>query len=578
MSGLEIAGVVVGVVPVIFKTAIDAWKTVDDAVTFEGDAEDLGIRLESVKAQLGLWAAEAGLTEGELVPALLPQEELIARTLRRICDLLSDAERQGKKYGIVAKDTKEVDLDKAKGPAIQMSRVLHSILNTSKSRGFIDKKAERNATLERNETTMSRRAYWAVRDKDRFTDFVDTLEKHVKGLQSYVGSSDRKRIQQQGTRLIIELLRQETDPGALSQLLRVSGWDDDFSQMDINSLAQWKMINLLRTPTIGMSTLNWGLKQCSFEERSRVRFLKASSSDPASLYLFEKKEYDPNISDELKDLLQERIRKLIDLLGGPGAQRYLHTLHALGYSEDPDYHCWWIVFRFPLAPPSVPEPNSSQPLSLRAILSSPSKPALEVRYLLAKRLVDTLARLYASDWMHKGISSKNIIFPQSSSATTMPSLETALVQGFNYSRQLTQAQTIDRGKVLGDLESAIYRHPFYQGETASGYQIHYDIYSLGLILFEVALWGPLMDMLAAKYRPGKEPPVALSTDMQYFHEVEALELKRRVMMRVDMEVAYRVGTKYKDVVKWCLSLTGPVTAIEFYNMVAIPLDEICAQI
>jgi hypothetical protein len=183
--------------------------------------------------------------------------------------------------------------------------------------------------------------------------------------------------------------------------------------------------------------------------------------------------------------------------------------------------------------------------------------------------------------MHKGINSKNIVFPQIYSMVSVQSfasIQTALVQGFNYSRPLTQAQTIDRGKVLNDLESAIYRHPYYQGEAASGYQIHYDIYSLGLVLLEIALWGPLMDLLAAKHRPGKEPPVALSPDMPRFHEAEAVELKRRVMIRVGSELAYRVGTKYKEVVRWCLDLEGPVTAIEFYNMVAIPLDELCGQV
>lgn len=224
--------------------------------------------------------------------------------------------------------------------------------------------------------------------------------------------------------------------------------------------------------------------------------------------------------------------------------------------------------------------NTREPLSLQKLLPSSLKPALEARYRLAKRLVDTFALLYGSDWMHKGINSKNIIFPQiysSKSEQSFGSLQSALVQGFNYSRQLTQSQTIDRGKVLNNLESAIYRHPYYQGEAASGYQIHYDIYSLGLVLLEIALWSPLMDFLEAKYRPGKEPPIVLSRDMHRFHEAEAVELKRRVLMRVQNELAYRVGTKYKEVVQWCLNLEGPVTAMEFFNMVAIPLEDLCTQ-
>lgn len=129
--------------------------------------------------------------------------------------------------------------------------------------------------------------------------------------------------------------------------------------------------------------------------------------------------------------------------------------------------------------------------------------------------------------------------------------------------------------MLNDPESALYRHPNYQGDAATGYQIHYGIYSLGLVFFEIAIWAPLRSLLVAKAK--KPPPVYLWPEMRHFQEAEARELKRRVDMRVEHEVAYRVGTKYKDAVEWCLDLKGPVTAIDFYNRVAIPLEELATQ-
>ena len=79
-----------------------------------------------------------------------------------------------------------------------------------------------------------------------------------------------------------------------------------------------------------------------------------------------------------------------------------------------------------------------------------------------------------------------------------------------------------------------------------------------------------MDTLSA--RPSKQSAKTLWRDMDYFHEPEAFELKRKVMIRVKYELAYRVGTRYKEAVEWCLNLEQPVTAVEFYNKVAIPLD------
>src|SRR5262249_53929570 len=97
MSGIEIAGIMLGVVPVAFKAAVEAWRVLDDAISFDDDTEDLVIRLETIKAHLGIWAAKAGLTNGKLAPALVPLEELLERTLKRIRDLVVEVEQQGQK-------------------------------------------------------------------------------------------------------------------------------------------------------------------------------------------------------------------------------------------------------------------------------------------------------------------------------------------------------------------------------------------------------------------------------------------------------------------------------------------------
>jgi len=578
MSGLEIVGVVVGIVPIVFKAAGAAWKTLDNTISFDEDTEDLGIRLETVKAHLGIWAGKSGVTQGQLLDALMPFEELIARTLRRVCDLVEEVEGEGQKYGIFVREVTPSDNRRRSETVIQISRSFHSVMASLKERAGVSTLLEREASMQRTgtESSVSRRVFWAIRERNRFENFVVSLERHVKGLQAFVVEGERKEIQQEGTRLALDTIGGLRDPRHLSQLQQASGWSQNFSQVDIHALSQWKAIALQRAQTIGSNggdAENWGLAGSTTKDRSCTRFLKKGWFDPSITYLFEKKNYDSNISDEHKDLLRERVRQLISLLAGQYAQRYLHTLQPLGYVDDPDYHCWWIVFRFSIGPLGCGELKGNQPLSLRALYAVPSKPALESRYKLAKRLITTFVSLYGGDWMHKGINSTNIIFPCvnfGTSAEGFTSLHTALLQGFNYSRQLTQSQTIDQGKVLNDLEAAIYRHPHYQGEAASGYQIQYDIYSLGLVLFEIATWEPLMDTLSA--RPMKQSPKTLWRDMDYFHEPEAFELKRKVMIRVKYELAYRVGTSYKEAVEWCLNLEQPVTAVEFYTKVAIPLE------
>ncbi|OSS47471.1 hypothetical protein B5807_07181 [Epicoccum nigrum] len=576
----ELAGLALAITPIVFKAVADGLKILDEMVHFDEETEDMLIRTETAKAHLSIWAAGVGIAEGELVPALHPLNGLIVRTLQRIEALITNIQQHGNQYGLESANTES---KRAVDMVVQMRRSLHSVLRGSNREGNLGALIQAAEQLaDRKQKSVARRLRWAIRDKAKSEHFVETLEKHVNGLQKLIFENQRREVQHAGTRYDFQIVQEISDSKRLSLLQNALPDGDSFSEMDLAYLAQCKAISLQKAeswPRAQSQVGGWSICDASPADLAKTRFLRPGVGDSEVAYLFEKKDYDPNISEEDKDLLHERIRNLVSLLGKTGSKQYLQTLQAVGYTDDPDRHCWWIVFRFPLGPLDTLEAMGNEPLSLRKLFHSPFKPALETRYKLAKRIVYTFARLYGSDWMHKSINSSNIIFPQVYSTKSLvwfQQIETALVQGFGYSRQHTEAQTLDRGKSLHHLEAAIYRHPLYQGEAASGYKVHYDIYSLGTVLFEIAIWSPLMALLAAKYRLEKAPPVTLSPNMRQFYEPEARELHRRVNLRTKEEVAYRMGTKYKSAVQWCLNLEGPVTAIDFYNTVAIPLDDLCS--
>ncbi len=158
------------------------------------------------------------------------------------------------------------------------------------------------------------------------------------------------------------------------------------------------------------------------------------------------------------------------------------------------------------------------------------------------------------DGMHKGIRSENVIFPgicEERLAAQRKGRPISLCHtlGFEYSHQDTEAVTIDKGKHLGDIQAAIYRHPDYQGEATSGHTMKYYIYSFGLVLVEIALWTPLLAFLAAK-EPKLPTSIHLSSTMTSFHREEALELKNRVLGKVKVEMGFREGSRFRDVVQW----------------------------
>ena len=612
----------VGLARLAYSTAAKAWTTVGDAISFPEDSEDLLIRIETSRARFDIWGSLSGLEHGPLHHSLVPFEGLIERALRRIDQLFSNADQLRERYGLVIEDASEQDVEEQKSRIARMQRSLRAANAHLKYLGEKQSPTDPRAHPSVNPGS-TKRLQWAIKDRAMFGVLIGLVEAHVDGLQKLLSESQLRTSQQEVTRFAIQVVGSSSDTQSLSALTTTDTavnkrfdelparnflfpqaelaeledlprWYNEASprqqqsEIDMRFLAQLKIISCQPGSAITglVKTEHFDLRDVPLINRKKGRFLHRAGSSKDVCYLLEKKQYDSNITEQDKVTLEKRIQRLVSLLSVPHAARELHTLQAVGYVDDPELHSWWLAFRFPL-PAIVPVSSNliqKQPLSLRKIFSLPFKPPLEKRYQLAKKVAHTLAKLYGSDWMHKSITSDNIIFPQlydENQSVPFHAISSALIQGFSYSRQHTEAQTIDQGKVLRDLESAIYRHPNYQGVTASGYRIQYDIYSFGLVLFEIALWTPMISLLAAVPRQSSNAAVQLSPDMKHFHQVEALELRRRVMLRVDSELAFRVGTRYCEVVKWCLGFSQsdfddePWRAgVEFYNNVLIPLEEI----
>jgi hypothetical protein len=131
MSGFEVAGVAIGIAPIVFKAVAESMRILEDTIRFDDDAEDLVIRIETAKAHLSIWATSVGLVEGELVPALHPLSDLIVRTLKRIELLVTNLEQQGNTYGLELRDATVPESKKTSAMAVQMRRSLHRVLRRS---------------------------------------------------------------------------------------------------------------------------------------------------------------------------------------------------------------------------------------------------------------------------------------------------------------------------------------------------------------------------------------------------------------------------------------------------------------
>ncbi|KAL8673302.1 MAG: hypothetical protein Q9168_002264 [Polycauliona sp. 1 TL-2023] len=210
---------------------------------------------------------------------------------------------------------------------------------------------------------------------------------------------------------------------------------------------------------------------------------------------------------------------------------------CVGYSilrDGEEKACPALIFR---NPPSI-DPHI-RPVSLLSALQDNVKPNLTHRIALAHKIAQCLLYLHTVNWLHKSFRSSNILlFP---SADGELDVRAPYVTGFDNSRR----SRFDEGTTLvprnGRME--VYRHPDTQLDGPMlPYRKTFDIYSLGLVLAEIALWEPMVLIMDLQD----------SVDRSHRATREVRERWLGSEPRLLDSVRAEVGEKYAGAVETCL--------------------------
>ena len=195
---------------------------------------------------------------------------------------------------------------------------------------------------------------------------------------------------------------------------------------------------------------------------------------------------------------------------------YLHAPECVGYFDDRDVsgadrYGW--IFKMPEG-----SDYDTRVVSLHDLLGDERhKPSLSQRVALASKLCSTVLNLHAVNWLHKGIYSDNVVFHFNAEEGAAQGLgydpERPVLSGFEFSRPdgtLTTSRDVD---IVWDL----YRWPGIQRQRPMerNSKKTYDLYSLGLVLLEIAHWEKLQKLMhlgekaKAKKGAGEVPKVPL---------------------------------------------------------------------
>lgn len=204
---------------------------------------------------------------------------------------------------------------------------------------------------------------------------------------------------------------------------------------------------------------------------------------------------------------------------------------------------------FDLPPTADP---GRKPVSLASLFAkdrsnrSPAELSLRQKFILANQLATSLAAFHRVHWYHKNFSATSIVFFYSRADPTTLLLAHPYISGFGFSRPDDPA-----GLSLNP-HWDMHIHPELQHDSDPArpkFQRRHDIYSLGVLLFDIGTWG------AAKL---------------YKKDGESAEKFRRRLERYTPDLRGRMGVEYMQVTRWCLRPTEEETQIgleTFYWMV-----------
>lgn len=213
--------------------------------------------------------------------------------------------------------------------------------------------------------------------------------------------------------------------------------------------------------------------------------------------LVEYKTYDKNaVPAGGTNRLEQHIQALADLLKTRGPPDF-HSLQCISWFHEEENTRLGLVFEYPRGYNGF--------TSLRELIQMPGssqRPTLAQRFLIVKKIGEALLKWHISaNWVHQGIGSHNIYFFKPKNSASYDYSRPYLC-GFEFARP---SDGISLSICVEDFEQNVYRHPARQGAPSKYHTKKHDLYSYGILLFEVGVWNLVSNCFDANLRKNLVP-------------------------------------------------------------------------
>lgn len=242
-----------------------------------------------------------------------------------------------------------------------------------------------------------------------------------------------------------------------------------------------------------------------------------------------RQETDPSVNKELFIRL-ECITELLSMEKPEG----FCSLPCRGFFHDVGRCGFGVVYDLPFDDPE------SSVVTLESLINDTKgfakKPLLEDQFTLASILANAMLEFHMVGWLHKDLTSSNIVFRRRNSTLQSEMVRKPYIIGFNHSRPDEPAAFTEGPS---DSSNDDYQHPTYRRDRR-GYKQQYDYYSLGVILVEIGFWSTL-----GKWKGEWEKTLKRTMSS---NEVDEKLLNSRASF-----LGRAMGSAYQDAVTACLT-------------------------
>lgn len=394
-----------------------------------------------------------------------------------------------------------------------------------------------------------KRLKWAFKNKDDFVSLLKRLEALIDCLNEFLTGTQLEKLQQTTNDTYLEMLQVRNNVSDLLLLAEAS------HHISGKRLGEANLLKLARFKLLHTSVS----KQASSQEpipfkniilktdaevgigRSGAIFKPVDQMQLERHVWVEWKEYELQYQENgqlaLDPEILNRIKELAVLLTSEKPDEFCIP-PCIGYTDSrtPNNNTGFLGYIFE-CPNSVPA--ASKPISILEVISGKekyNKPSLTNRVALAHKVATCILYLHSVNWLHKGIRSENIIcFAKEGE----PQISEPYLTGFDYSRQ------INEGTEAPPIRPAweICRFPDIQGDGPKPhYRKTFDMYSLGIVLLEVASWKGISEIMGISNIEKARPD-------------ETKEVRARLLSKesdILETLRAEVGDQYHDAVKSCI--------------------------